>query len=139
MAAFLRMRLGELEKQQKETGSSAGHGKKGRTRSPRADPAGAKGRDVAQALRKLASADVSFISRGDKSGTHAAELRYWRMAGIDSPAFANYKQCGCGMGQALNIASSTNFWSCASTPWIASLICGESGPYLWPTMSVFLM
>jgi len=78
---------------------------------PRADPAGAKGRDVAQALRKLASADVSFISRGDKSGTHAAELRYWRMAGIDSPAFANYKQCGCGMGQALNIASSTNAYA----------------------------
>jgi tungstate transport system substrate-binding protein len=51
-----------------------------------------------------------FVSRGDKSGTHAAELRYWKAAGVDIAAAkpAGYKECGCGMGPALNIASSSN-------------------------------
>ena len=77
---------------------------------PRADPAGVRGVDVATALKKLAGAGTGFISRGDKSGTHAAELRYWKAAGIDLAAAspAGYKECGCGMGPALNIASSTN-------------------------------
>lgn len=77
---------------------------------PSADPAGVKGRDVAEAMRKLAASKSSFISRGDKSGTHAAELRYWKAAGIDGPAtkLAGYKECGCGMGPALNIGSSTD-------------------------------
>ncbi len=77
---------------------------------PGADPAAAKGRDVVAGLGRIAAANASFISRGDKSGTHAAELRYWKMAVVDDPAarFANYKACGCGMGPALNIASSTD-------------------------------
>jgi len=77
---------------------------------PAGDPAGIKGRDVSQALRKLAAGTQPFISRGDKSGTHAAELRYWKAVGIDAPAakVAGYKECGCGMGPALNIASSTD-------------------------------
>jgi len=77
---------------------------------PATDPAGVKGRDVAEALRKLAAGSSAFISRGDKSGTHAAELRYWKAAGIETPVgkFAGYKECGCGMGGALNIASSTD-------------------------------
>jgi tungstate transport system substrate-binding protein len=49
---------------------------------PKNDPAGAKGKDVTAALKKLADGKFSFISRGDKSGTHAAELRYWKMAGF---------------------------------------------------------
>src|SRR4029077_7842398 len=67
---------------------------------PQGDPAGAKGRDVVAALAKIAEKSGTFISRGDKSGTHAAELRYWKTAGIDAPAtkFAGYKECGCGMG-----------------------------------------
>ena len=73
---------------------------------PVADPAGVKGRDIAQALRKINAANAGFVSRGDKSGTHAAELRYWKTAGIDAPAFAGYKACGCGMGPALNMAAS---------------------------------
>jgi tungstate transport system substrate-binding protein len=74
---------------------------------PRADPAGAKGADIAAALAKLARGGAPFVSRGDKSGTHAAELRYWRAAGVDTPAgtVAGYKECGCGMGPALNIAA----------------------------------
>jgi tungstate transport system substrate-binding protein len=75
---------------------------------PQRDPAGTRGRDIAQALGRVASAGAPFVSRGDKSGTHAAELRFWKLAGIEAPAdkAAGYKECGCGMGPALNIASS---------------------------------
>ncbi len=78
---------------------------------PRADPAAVRGSDVVAALKKLAgTAGATFISRGDKSGTHAAELRYWKAAGVDMAAArpAGYKECGCGMGPALNIAAATN-------------------------------
>ena len=79
---------------------------------PGADPAGVRGKDITAGLKKLAAAGAAggFISRGDKSGTHAAELRYWKAAGIDVAAAppAGYKACGCGMGPALNIASSSN-------------------------------
>jgi tungstate transport system substrate-binding protein len=76
---------------------------------PKSDPAGAKGKDISAALGKLAAAGASFISRGDSSGTHAAELRFWKGAGIDVAAArrAGYQACGCGMGQALNMASSS--------------------------------
>jgi tungstate transport system substrate-binding protein len=77
---------------------------------PKSDPAGVKGNDVVEAMKKLAAGKAEFISRGDKSGTHAAELRYWKAAGIETPAgkVAGYKECGCGMGPALNIAASSN-------------------------------
>ena len=80
---------------------------------PAGDPAALKGSDIVAAfakLGKLAGSKASFISRGDKSGTHAAELRYWKSADIEAPAarFAGYKECGCAMGPALNIASSTD-------------------------------
>jgi tungstate transport system substrate-binding protein len=80
---------------------------------PQADPAGVRGNDVAAALKKLAAGNSPFISRGDKSGTHAAELRYWKAAGVDVAAAkpAGYRECGCGMGPALNIASSTNAYA----------------------------
>ena len=78
---------------------------------PAADPAKTRGKDIVEALKKLSAANSNFVSRGDKSGTHAAELRYWKTAGVDAPldkpAFANYKACGCGMGPALNMAAST--------------------------------
>ena len=76
---------------------------------PKADPAGVKGKDVSAAMGKLATAGAPFISRGDKSGTHAAELRFWKQAGVDVAATkpAGYKECGCGMGPALNIAASS--------------------------------
>ncbi len=77
---------------------------------PKTDPVGVKGKDVVAALGKLGGSSAPFISRGDKSGTHAAELRYWKAAGLDAPAakVAGYKECGCGMGPALNMASATN-------------------------------
>jgi tungstate transport system substrate-binding protein len=82
---------------------------------PAADPAGVKGSDVAAAMGKLAAKGTSFISRGDKSGTHAAELRFWKLAGVDMAASkpAGYKECGCGMGPALNIAASSGAYALA--------------------------
>jgi tungstate transport system substrate-binding protein len=74
---------------------------------PAADPAKTKGKDIAEALKKLNAGNANFVSRGDNSGTHAAELRYWKAAGVEKPEFANYKACGCGMGPALNIAASS--------------------------------
>jgi tungstate transport system substrate-binding protein len=75
---------------------------------PASDPVRLQGSDAAAALRKLAASDAPFISRGDRSGTHAAELRLWQAAGIDLAKArpAGYKECGCGMGPALNMGSS---------------------------------
>lgn len=78
---------------------------------PKSDPAKiAGGKDVADALRKIAAAKAPFISRGDKSGTHAAELRLWKEAGVDTGAAKEswYREIGQGMGPALNMASSSN-------------------------------
>jgi tungstate transport system substrate-binding protein len=77
---------------------------------PQADPAGVAGKDIVPALRKIAASDAGFISRGDKSGTHAAELRYWKQADVADKG-TGYKECGCGMGPALNIASSTGAYA----------------------------
>ncbi len=71
---------------------------------PRNDPAGARGRDIVAALQKIAAANAPFISRGDKSGTHAAELRHWGAQARGT----GYRECGCGMGPALNIGAATN-------------------------------
>lgn len=70
------------------------------------DPAKTRGKDIVSALQKVANTQAGFVSRGDKSGTHAAELRFWKQAGVDNKG-TGYKECGCGMGPALNIASST--------------------------------
>ena len=72
---------------------------------PKADPANAKGQDIVAALTKLSSQPVNFVSRGDKSGTHAAELRFWKMANVSEQKGSGYKECGCGMGPALNMAA----------------------------------
>lgn len=73
---------------------------------PKADPAGISGLGVVQALSKLAAAQAPFVSRGDKSGTHAAELRFWKLT-PDGAKGSGYRECGCGMGPALNMAAST--------------------------------
>ena len=95
---------------------------------PKADPAGARGSDVVQALKHLAASRSAFISRGDKSGTHAAELRYWKAAEVDvaAGAVAGYKECGCGMGQALNIAAATSAYVLADRgTWLSFKNRGE--------------
>lgn len=74
---------------------------------PKADPAGTKGGDIVAALKKIAVANAPFVSRGDKSGTHAAELRFWKMTDTDANKGSGYKECGCGMGPALNIGASS--------------------------------
>lgn len=77
---------------------------------PSADPAQVAGRDIAAALARLAAGTVPFVSRGDRSGTHAAELRLWQQARVDLSARrpAGYRECGCGMGPALNMAAAMN-------------------------------
>ena len=72
---------------------------------PKADPAHTKGQDIVAALAKLSSQSANFVSRGDKSGTHAAELRFWKMANLSDQKGSGYKECGCGMGPALNMAA----------------------------------
>lgn len=78
---------------------------------PAADPAAARGQDIVAALKKLAARGAPFVSRGDKSGTHAAELRYWSAAGLAAAQGAGYRECGCGMGPALNIAASSEAYA----------------------------
>ncbi len=78
---------------------------------PTADPARiAGGKDILEGLKKIEAAQAPFVSRGDKSGTHAAELRYWKAAGIDldKAKGAWYRDTGSGMGPALNTAASMN-------------------------------
>jgi tungstate transport system substrate-binding protein len=78
---------------------------------PRSDPAGvAKSKDIVAALRTLKAKEQSFISRGDRSGTHLAELKLWKDAGIDieKNKGAWYKAIGQGMGAALNTAAASD-------------------------------
>ncbi|WP_249123286.1 MULTISPECIES: substrate-binding domain-containing protein [unclassified Bradyrhizobium] len=75
---------------------------------PKADPAGIAGSgDVLAAFRRLADKRAPFVSRGDRSGTHAAELRTWKDAGVDLETVkgAWYRDIGQGMGPALNMAA----------------------------------
>lgn len=75
---------------------------------PKADPARIKDlKDVTEAFRRVQRAGAPFVSRGDRSGTHAAELRYWQEAGV-RPAGAWYREVGQGMGPALNTAAAMN-------------------------------
>jgi len=77
---------------------------------PKSDPAGVKGKDIESALKAIKAKEAPFVSRGDKSGTHAAELALWKAAGIavDPPPGAWYRSIGQGMGAALNTASASN-------------------------------
>jgi len=77
---------------------------------PKADPAHIGGNDLVAAFRKIAAGRAPFVSRGDRSGTHEAELRYWKDAGIDIDAAKGpwYRDIGQGMGPALNMAASAN-------------------------------
>jgi len=82
---------------------------------PKTDPVGVKGNDIVAALKKIAGANAPFVSRGDKSGTDAAERRLWTQTGVadagqpmpNDKKGGGYKECGCGMGPALNIAASS--------------------------------
>jgi len=92
-------------------------------RDPAGDPAGVRGlRDTAEALRRIAAARAPFVSRGDRSGTHAAELRLWQQAGVDPVAGRGvwYREVGQGMGPALNTAAAQNAYVLADRgTWLA--------------------
>lgn len=77
---------------------------------PKSDPAGIKGKDIETALKAIAGKAAPFVSRGDKSGTHSAELALWKQAGIDISATKGpwYREIGQGMGAALNTAGAMN-------------------------------
>lgn len=74
---------------------------------PKADPAGTKGRDIETALKAIKAKEAPFVSRGDRSGTHSAELALWKLAGIEIESEKGpwYRAIGQGMGSALNTAS----------------------------------
>ena len=81
---------------------------------PKSDPAKVGGgKDIGEALKKIAASQAPFTSRGDKSGTHAAELRLWKMAGIDPAAGKGswYRETGSGMGSTLNTAAAMNAYA----------------------------
>jgi tungstate transport system substrate-binding protein len=90
---------------------------------PKSDPAGIKGsKDITAALTKIKDKAASFISRGDKSGTHSAELNLWKAAGVDIEKSKGpwYKAIGQGMGAALNTASAGNAYVLADrATWIS--------------------
>ena len=95
---------------------------------PKADPAHIAGKDVAESLRKIAETKAAFVSRGDRSGTHEAELRLWKVAGIDLAAAKGdwYREIGQGMGAALNMASSANAYLISDRgTWLAFKNRGE--------------
>ncbi|MEO8719328.1 MAG: substrate-binding domain-containing protein, partial [Burkholderiales bacterium] len=78
---------------------------------PKSDPAGVRGlQDAVAALKKIHAAQAPFASRGDKSGTHAAERRLWAAAGIE-PQGNWYRETGSGMGPTLNIAAGMNAYA----------------------------
>jgi len=93
---------------------------------PKSDPARVAGsKDVVAAFRKIRDARAAFASRGDKSGTHAAELRLWKMAGIE-PKGNWYRETGSGMGATLNTASGMNAYALADRgTWLSFKNRGE--------------
>jgi tungstate transport system substrate-binding protein len=116
---------------------------------PRDDPAKiAGGRDIVEALRRIQGSQAPFVSRGDKSGTHAAELRFWNMAGIDIAAAKGpwYRDTGSGMGPALNTAASMNAYILADRgTWLSFrnraelAILAEGDPRLFNRYGIMLV
>jgi len=98
---------------------------------PKSDPAKiAGGKDIVAALKNIAAGKSPFASRGDKSGTHAAELRLWKMAGIDPAAGKGswYRETGSGMGPTLNTASAMNAYALTDRgTWLSFKNRGELG------------
>ena len=97
---------------------------------PKSDPARAGGRDAVAALMTIAEKKAPFASRGDKSGTHAAELRLWKEAGIDpvQGRGAWYRETGSGMGPTLNTASGMNAYALTDRgTWLSFKNRGELG------------
>ena len=89
---------------------------------PADDPAKATGKDITTGVKAVYAGKAPFVSRGDSSGTHAAELRFWRQAGLapatEKPSW--YRDAGSGMGAALNTAAAMNAYILADRgTWLA--------------------
>jgi tungstate transport system substrate-binding protein len=98
---------------------------------PQGDPAKLRGgKDAVEALRKIRAAQAPFVSRGDKSGTHFAELQLWKAAGIDIAKVKGswYREIGQGMGPALNTAAGMNAYLLSDRgTWLSFKNRGELG------------
>lgn len=98
---------------------------------PKSDPAGiAGGKDVAMAFKAIVDKKAPFVSRGDKSGTHSAELKLWKAADIDLPAVRGewYREIGQGMGATLNTANAMAAYTLSDRgTWIAFANKGDLG------------
>src|SRR2546423_1895181 len=95
---------------------------------PKSDPARVKDKDIETALKMIKAKGAPFVSRGDKSGTHAAELALWQAAGVDPAADKGtwYREIGQGMGAALNTAASMNGYTLADRgTWLSFSNKGE--------------
>jgi tungstate transport system substrate-binding protein len=96
---------------------------------PKSDPTKVSGgKDILEGLRKIKAANAAFVSRGDKSGTHIAELDLWKLAGIDIATDKGpwYRDTGQGMGPALNTAAAMNAYILADRgTWISFKNRGE--------------
>lgn len=116
---------------------------------PKTDPARVAGtRGIAAALRAIAQAQAPFVSRGDRSGTHAAELRHWKDAGIDPTTEQGgwYRQIGQGMGPALNTAAASDAYTLSDRgTWLSFknrqnlVIAVEGDPKLFNQYGVMLV
>jgi tungstate transport system substrate-binding protein len=96
---------------------------------PEQDPAGVRdAKDAVDALKRIATADAAFVSRGDDSGTNKKELELWKEAGIDvaSASGSWYRESGSGMGATLNIASGMNAYTISDrATWLSFSNKGE--------------
>ncbi len=98
---------------------------------PKSDPAGVRGsKDVLEAFRKIRTAQAPFVSRGDRSGTHFAELEIWKAAAVDIAKEKGpwYRDTGQGMGPALNTAAGMNAYILSDrATWLSFKNRGELG------------
>jgi len=95
---------------------------------PKSDPAGVKGKDIETALKTIKAKAAPFVSRGDRSGTHSAELALWKACGVDIAAEKGpwYREIGQGMGAALNTAAAMNGYTLSDRgTWISFKNRGE--------------
>lgn len=95
---------------------------------PKSDPAGIKGESVSAALKSIVAKKAPFVSRGDRSGTHSAELKLWKTAGVDLAAVKGdwYREIGQGMGATLNTAGAMGAYTLADrATWISFKNKGE--------------
>jgi tungstate transport system substrate-binding protein len=116
---------------------------------PRPDPAKVAGtKDIVEALQKIKAAQAPFVSRGDRSGTHFAELSLWKIAGVDIGKEKGrwYRETGSGMGPTLNTASGMNAYALADrATWISFknradlVVCVEGDQRLFNQYGVMLV